>query len=229
MKSLTVLMPVYNERGTLRASLERLLATDLALPVEVIVVDDGSTDGSAETIGGLVDGDHVRLINHRRNLGKGAAIRTGIKNASGDIFTILDADLEVDPGNYRKLLEPLIRGDARVVYGTRFFGPHNAYSYWYVMGHRFLAHSASLMFNTWLTDVYTCFKMAETSVWRSLDLRENRFAIEAEVTAKLLRSGERIHEVTIDYWPRSRQDGKKIAWPDGFRALWTLLRIRIFG
>ena len=122
-----------------------------------------------------------------------------------------------------------MRRNARVVYGTRFFYPHNAFSYWYVMGHLFLAHSASLLFNTWLTDVYTCFKMAETSVWRSLDLREDGFAIEAEITAKLLKSGKRIHEVTIDYWPRGRHEGKKINWRDGFRALWTLLRIRMWS
>lgn len=229
MKTLTVLMPVYNECDTVRASLQRLLATDLTLPMEVLIVDDGSTDGSAAIIADLVDGERVRLLDHGRNLGKGAAIRTGIDNASGDIFTILDADLEVDPANYRKLLEPLMRGDARVVYGTRFFGPHNAYSYWYVIGHRLLAHSASLMFNTWLTDVYTCFKMAETSLWRELSLTSNDFGVEAEITAKLLRGGERIHEVSIDYWPRGRQEGKKIRWSDGLKAIWVLLRIRLFG
>jgi glycosyltransferase involved in cell wall biosynthesis len=222
-------MPVYNERSTLRAALERLLNTDLPVGLQVLVVDDGSTDGSSDTIEDLIDGETVQLLTHPRNRGKGAAIQTGIAHATGDIFTILDADLEVDPANYRHLLTPLSRGDARVVYGTRFFGPHNAYSYWYVIGHRFLAHVASLLFNTWLTDVYTCFKMAETDVWRALELKNDGFAIEAEITAKLLRSGERIHEVTIDYWPRGRADGKKIRWTDGFYAVWTLIKIRTFG
>lgn len=226
---LTVVVPAFNERPTLRASLERLFKTTLPLPFEVVVVDDGSSDGTAESISDLVADGQVRLLTHDKNRGKGAAIRTGIENATGDLLTILDGDLEYDPADYRDLLTPLLAGEASAVYGTRSFGSHTAFSFWYVLGNRFLAFWASLLFNSWLTDIETCFKMAPTSVWRSLRLTSRGFGIEAEVTGKLLRQGNLIFEVPIGYRARRREEGKKLRWTDGLAALWILLRVRVVG
>ena len=226
---LTVIMPVYNERATLRTAVERMLKADLPLPVELIIVDDGSTDSSRATLADLDDGDRLRVLRHAGNRGKGAAIRTGLAAANGDIVTVLDADLEYDPSDYRKLLEPILAGDANVVYGTRSFGAHTAYSFWYVLGNKVLALWASFLFNTWLSDVETCFKMADAALWRRLGLRSDDFGVEAEVTARVLRSGHRIYEVPIDYRARTRAEGKKLEWADGLRALWILLRIRLGG
>ncbi|HEV8419752.1 MAG TPA: glycosyltransferase family 2 protein [Actinomycetota bacterium] len=225
---LTVIIPVYNERATLRTSVERLLKIELPLSLEVIVVDDGSNDGSAETIAEL-EGDRLRLIRHARNRGKGAAIRSGLEQATGDVLAVLDADLEYHPGDYRKLLEVMVVDGARVVYGTRQFGAHTAYSFWYVIGNKVLALWTSFLFNTWLSDVETCFKMAHTSIWRSVRLRSDGFGIEAEMTAKVLKSGERIFEVPISYKARSRAEGKKLRFSDGLLALWIILRVRLFG
>ena len=226
---LSVVMPVFNERATLRPALDRLLKTQLQVPFEVIVVDDGSTDGSVEVIEDLTASGDVRLVRHRLNRGKGAAIRTGLEAATGDIATVCDADLEYDPADYRHLLTPLLDGEARVVYGTRTFGAHTAYSFWYVLGNKLLGLWASFLFNTWLSDVETCFKMARTDLWRSLGIRSRGFGIEAEATAKFLRKGERIYEVPIEYRARSRSEGKKLRWTDGVDALWLLLRVRLFG
>jgi dolichol-phosphate hexosyltransferase len=227
--SLTVVVPVFNERETLRFALERLLKTSFPLPIEVIVVDDGSTDKSVEAISDLVDAGEVRLVRHETNRGKGAAVRTGIAEATSDLLTVLDADLEYDPANFVDLLEPLLAGEARVVYGTRSFGSHTAYSFWFVVGNKMLSLWASFLFNTWLSDLETCFKMAETDLWRSLDLRKDGFGIEPEITAKFLQSGERIYEVPIRYRARGRAEGKKIRWTDGVEALWILAHARVLG
>lgn len=226
---LTVVVPAYNERATLRASIERLLKTSLPIPFEVVVVDDGSTDGTRESISDLVDDGQVRLVSHPKNRGKGAAIRTGIDHATGDFLTILDGDLEYDPADYRDLLVPLLSDEAAAAYGTRSFGSHTAYSFWYVLGNRFIALWASLLFNAWLTDVETCFKVAPTALWRSLDLRSKGFGIEAEVTGKLLKGGHLIYEIPIGYRARRREEGKKLNWTDGIAAVWILLRVRLFG
>jgi glycosyltransferase involved in cell wall biosynthesis len=224
---LTVVMPVYNERERLRESVERLLKTPLPLPVELVMVDDGSTDGSAESVIDLLEAGRIRLIQHRRNRGKGAAVRTGIEVATGDLLTIFDADLEYDPSDYSRLLEPILSGEARVVFGTRAFGAHTAFSFWYVVGNKLVNMWASLLFNAWLSDVYSCYKMAYTSLWRSMDLRSDGFGMEAEATAKVLLRGERIYEVPITYRARTREEGKKIRAVDGLRALWILLRHRV--
>lgn len=228
-QTLTVVMPVYNERATLRESIGRALKVDLPLPIELLVVDDGSSDGSVDQISDLVDGKRVRVVRHTRNQGKGAAIRTGLELATGDLLTILDADLEYDPLDYRYMLEPILAGEARVAYGTRAFGAHTAYSFWYVVGNKLVNLWASLLFDSWLTDVYTCFKMAHTDIWRRLHLRSNGFGIEAEATARFLMLGERIYEVPISYRARGRIEGKKIRAKDGLEALLVLARLRAFG
>jgi dolichol-phosphate hexosyltransferase len=226
---LTVLMPVYNEADTVRPALERLLKVSLPVPVEVLVIDDGSTDDSAEAIADLIKSGDVRLERHERNRGKGAAIRTGIERATGDLLTVLDADMEYNPADYHDLLVPILDGEAEVVYGTRSFGAHTAFSFWYVLGNRFVSFWASFLFNTWLTDIETCFKLASTDLWRSLALRSNGFNIEAEATGKFLKTGTRIFEVPITYKARSREAGKKLRWTDGVEALWTLLKVRVAG
>jgi glycosyltransferase involved in cell wall biosynthesis len=227
--SLTIVMPVYNERETLRVALDRLLAVTMPLPTEVLVVDDGSSDGCTDTIKDLVDDGAVRLIVQQPNQGKGAALRRGIAEASGDLLTVLDADLEYDPSDLPGLVQPILDGDARVVYGTRSYGGHAAYSFWFVLGNKMLAFWASLLFDAWLTDIETCLKVAPTATWRKVDLQSNGFGIEAELTGKLLTLGERVFEVPISYRARGREEGKKIQWTDGVAALWILARIRVRG
>lgn len=229
VRTLTIVMPVYNEAATLRASVDRLLKTELPVATEILLVDDGSTDGGMDSVADLEADGRIRVIRHPRNRGKGASIRTGIDEATGDALTILDADLEYDPSDYNELLQPMLHEEADVVYGTRSFGSHTAYSFWYVIGNRAVNLWASFLFNAWLTDVETCFKLARTSVWRSLEIRSNGFGIEAESTAKFLRDGHRIYEVPIGYTARSREEGKKLDWTDGVEALWILFKIRVLG
>jgi glycosyltransferase involved in cell wall biosynthesis len=229
MSSLTIVMPVYNERQTLRTALDRLLAVQMPVETEVLVVDDGSTDGCTETIADLVESGAVRLIVQDPNQGKGAALRRGIAEAKGELLTVLDADLEYDPQDFPALLAPILAGDTRVVYGARSYGGHAAYSFWFVIGNKMLALWASLLFDAWLTDIETCLKVAPTDHWRRVDLRSNGFGIEAELTGKLLAMKERIFEVPISYRARGREEGKKIQWTDGVAALWILLRIRLRG
>lgn len=227
--ALTILMPFYNERRTLRPALERVLKTDLSHPVEVILIDDGSADGSAESVSDLIDGDGVRLLTHEKNMGKGSAIRTGMDSARSELLSVLDADLEYDPANFQLLMDAIHERDAEVVYGVRTFGSQTAYSFWFVIGNRLVSFWASLLFNVWLRDIETCLKMMPVKIWRSLDLRSQGFGIEAETTAKVLRKGHQIFEVPIDYRARTREEGKKLEWTDGVQALWIILRIRIFG
>ncbi len=229
MTSLSIVMPVYNERATLRTALERLLAVPMPIPTEVLVVDDGSTDGCIDTIADLVSSGAVRLFTQEPNQGKGAALRRGIAEADHDLVTVLDADLEYDPHDFPALLQPIIDGDAGVVYGARSYGGHAAYSFWFVLGTKMLALWASFLFDAWLTDIETCLKVAPTETWRAIDLQSNGFGIEAELTGKLLARRERIFEVPISYRARGREEGKKIEWTDGVAALWILLRIRLRG
>jgi len=225
-RRLTVVMPCFNERATLRKALDRLLSVEMPLPTEVLVVDDGSTDGCIETIKDLVEDGAVRLIQQPTNQGKGAALQRGFAEASGDLLTILDADLEYDPHDLPHLVEPVLQGETRVVYGARSYGGHAAYSFWFVLGNKVVALTASILFDAWLTDVETCLKVAPTELWRKVDIRSKGFGIEAEVTGKFLKMGERIFEGPISYRARGREEGKKIQWIDGLEAIWILARIR---
>ena len=227
-RSITIVMPVFNERATLRHALERLLAVEMPLETEVLVVDDGSTDGCLDTIEDFVADGAVRLVRQTPNQGKGAALRRGIDEASGDLLTVLDADLEYDPADFPALLEPILVEGARIVYGKRSYGGHAAYSFWYVIGNKALAFWASFLYDAWLSDIETCLKVAPTALWRTVSLRSSGFGIEAEVTGKFLRAGERIFEVPISYRARGREEDKKIQWTDGVAALWILFRLR-FG
>ena len=226
-RSLTIVMPVYNERATLRTALDRLLDVEMPLDTEVLIVDDGSTDGCLETIKDLEEDGRVVVVRQPSNQGKGSALRRGIQEASGDLLTILDADLEYDPADFVPLIDPILTEGARVVYGKRSFGGHAAYSFWYVLGNKALAFWASFLYDAWLSDIETCLKVAPTELWRTVSLRSSGFGIEAEVTGKFLKSGERIFEVPISYRARGREEGKKLQWTDGVEALWILLAIRL--
>jgi dolichol-phosphate mannosyltransferase len=221
----TVVVPAYNESATIRACLERVLSSDPGVELEVVVVDDGSSDGTAEAA--ALPDPRLRVLRHPRNMGKGAAVRTGLAAATGELLLIQDADLEYDPAQYRRLLEPLAAGACDVVYGSRILEPSNVRSYWrYYWGGRFLSWWTNLLYGSAVTDEPTGYKAFRTSLLRSLDLRCDGFEFCPEVTAKLLRRGVEIREVPISYRPRSIGEGKKIRWQDGVVALWTLLRHR---
>lgn len=226
VKKLTVAVPVYNERERVGPALEALLATPFPVDLEVLVVDDGSSDGTWEHIQKLQLREGVRVLHHPVNRGKGAALRTALAAATGDVFVPFDADLEYDPRDLLRVLEPILDGKTDVVFGTRTFGSHSAFNFWYVVGNRFINLCANVLFNCYISDLETCYKMVSTELLRSLDLAANGFDIEPEVTAKLLRAGYRPYEVAITYAARSRAQGKKINWRDGVAALWTLAKIR---
>jgi glycosyltransferase involved in cell wall biosynthesis len=224
---LSILMPAYNEEATIERAIQRVLDADLGTDsYELVIVDDGSTDRTRELLAGGDWPDQVRITYAAENGGKGQAIRTALGQAEGTYAVILDADLEYDPNDLADLLGPVRDQVADAAYGTRAFRAHSAYSFWYVMGNRFLSLATNVIFNTWITDVYTCFKLMRTELMRSLALREDGFTIEAEITGRLLRAGARIYEVPITYVARRREEGKKIRPSDGIRGLVTLLRIR---
>ncbi|HVE64508.1 MAG TPA: glycosyltransferase family 2 protein [Mycobacteriales bacterium] len=228
MKSvkLSILMPVYNESATLRAAIERVLAVAYPCEIELVIVDDGSVDPTPLILAGLDDGRLVVRI-HPRNRGKGAAIRTAADNATGDYLVICDADLEYSPEDIPRLVEPILRGDSTVVYGTRSFGSSTAFSFWYVLGNKAVTLWANMLFNSWISDLETCFKLMPLDLYRSLNIRSAGFGMEAEITGKLLRQGIRPFEVPISYKARGRDEGKKLTWKDGVEALWILLRLRV--
>jgi dolichol-phosphate hexosyltransferase len=225
---LSILMPVFNERSTVEAAVRDALDADL--PVErreLIVVDDGSTDGTRELLGAQTWPDNVRVVFHTENQGKGAAVRTALGHASFEFTAILDADLEYRAGDLAELLEPLVSGEARVVFGTRAWTSQSSFSFWYVMGNKAVTFATNVLYNCWISDVMTCHKAMGTDLFRSLRLRERGFAIEPEIAARVLRAGERIHEVPISYRARGRDAGKKLTAFDGVRVLRTLLRCRV--
>jgi glycosyltransferase involved in cell wall biosynthesis len=222
---LSVLIPVYNEARTL----ERLLDAVEERPEvsELVIVDDGSTDSTPRILEGRDFKVRAHVIRHEWNRGKGAAVRTAIAAATGEVALVQDADLEYDPAEFPLLLAPIERGRAEVVYGSRSFAAHSAYSFWFVIGNKLVTLWTNVLFNTYLSDMETCYKLMPLPVWRSLDLQSDRFDIEPEITAKLLKSGHRIYEVPISYAARGRVEGKKLTWRDGVMALWTLSRIRV--
>jgi glycosyltransferase involved in cell wall biosynthesis len=222
---LSILMPVYNEEARVANAVKQALDVAYPCETELIVVDDGSRDATAEILRG-VDDPRINVVVHSRNQGKGAAIKTAVDKASGDYMVILDADLEYDPQDIPGLLEPVLDGRATVVYGNRSFGSHSSFSFWYVMGNKAVTTAANMLFNCYLGDLETCFKLMPVELYRSLDVRSRGFGMEAEVTGKLLRRRIRPFEVPISYRARTREEGKKITWKDGVEALLILSRER---
>jgi dolichol-phosphate hexosyltransferase len=222
---LSILMPVYNEEERIAEALKQALAVEYPCEIELVVVNDGSRDGTGAILD-AADDARLRVITHPRNAGKGAAIKTAVDSAEGDYMVILDADLEYDPMDIPKLLDPVLDGRAKVVYGNRTFGSHSAYSFWYVMGNKAVTTAANVLFNSYIGDLETCFKLLPVSLYRSLEIKSRGFGMEAEVTGKLLRRKIRPYEVPISYRARGREEGKKITWKDGVEALWILGRER---
>jgi glycosyltransferase involved in cell wall biosynthesis len=223
---LTIIVPVFNERNTVGEAVRRLREAPLGIEREIVIVDDGSDDGTLEILRRLSDST-VRVVTHPENRGKGAAVRRGIDEANGDLIVVNDADLEYDPRDLSRLLRPLQEGQARVVYGSRFTGERRNMFFWHWVGNRFLSLVTNVLYNTTLSDMETCYKMFDAHLLRSFNLKANRFEFEPEVTATALRLGERIWEVPITYAGRELHEGKKITWRDGFPALRTLVKIRL--
>ncbi|MEJ3741942.1 glycosyltransferase family 2 protein [Actinomycetes bacterium KLBMP 9797] len=223
---LSILMPVYNEASTIAVAVKRVLNVAYPVDFELVIVNDGSMDGTAEVLA-TIDDPRARVLTHERNQGKGAAIRTAAEAASGDYMIICDADLEYSPEEIPKLLAPVIAGETEVVYGTRTFGSHSSFSFWYVMGNRAVTTFANVLFNCYISDLETCFKLMPLALYRSLDIKSAGFGMEAEATSKLLKWGYRPYEIAISYRARGREQGKKITAWDGVEALWIITRIRL--
>ena len=225
---LSVIVPVYNERTTLTEILRRMRAVELPMDREIIIVDDGSSDGTDKVLSAMEDST-VRVLHHTGNLGKGAAIRTGMGVVRGDLVLIQDADLEYDPEDWPKLLHPMLRGRAKVVYGSRFTGERKNMLYWHWLGNRFLSLVTNVLYTTTLSDMETCYKLFDRTVIDGIEIESDRFDFEPEITAKVLRRGYRIYEVPVSYNGREFDEGKKITWRDGFGALKTLLKYRFMS
>ena len=240
---LSIVVPVYNEVRTVRSVIDRLIAIDLPVAREIIVVNDGSTDGTREVLDGIGIRDSgfgvrepaagsrqsvatIRVIHAEPNAGKGAAIRRGFSEANGTIVAIQDADLELDPQQLSTLVAPILRGEAEVVYGSRFLAGRPAAPWLTIAANRALTTATNVLFGSSITDMETCYKIMRTEVARSLQLDANRFDIEPQITARVLRHGHRIHELPVKFEPRSRAQGKKIGWRDGVRALEVLFKER---
>ncbi len=222
--TVSVVMPVFNERETIGEVLRRL--DEVPLDLEVIVVDDCSTDGTRELLKELEASHGLTVLYHGKNMGKGAAVRKGLQVITGDVVVIQDADLEYLPSEYPILLRPILMGQADVVYGSRFLGTHRVFYFWHYMGNRFLTFLTNLLYNTMLTDMETCLKMFRAEVIRNLSLRSCGFDIEPEITAKVFKGGWRVYETPVSYFGRSYEEGKKIRWKDGLRAIWALVKYR---
>ena len=225
---LSILMPVYNEAETVHIAIKRVLDVSYPCPVELVVVDDASTDRTPEILAGIHDERLIKL-RHPVNRGKGAAIRTAAQAATGDYMQPFDADLEYSAEDIPELLKPVLRGEADVVFGSRNFGSHSAYSFWYVLGNKGVTTAANVLFNAYIADLETCFKLMPLPLYRSLNIRSRGFGMEAEITGKLLARRIRPYEVPISYRARTREAGKKITWKDGVQAVWILLLIRLYA
>ncbi len=224
-RSLTVVIPVYNERATVAEIIRRIRAVEIPLTLQVIVVDDGSSDGSDKVLQALEDST-VRVIRHTHNQGKGAAIRTGMEAMTGDLLLIQDADLEYDPDDWPLLLDPILKGKARVVYGSRFTGERKNMLPLHWFGNRMLSLVTNILYSSTLSDMETCYKLFDAEVLKGITLVSDRFEFEPEITAKVMRRGFRIYEVPISYAGREANEGKKITWRDGFGAMAALIRFR---
>jgi dolichol-phosphate hexosyltransferase len=226
---LSILMPVYNERERVQRAIAEVLATELPAEFELIVVDDGSTDGTLEILRNGDWGERVRLFEHESNQGKGAAVQTALAQARGDYAAIFDADLEYDPADLALLMPPLLDGRANASFGVRAFDGYTSHSFLFVMGNKGVTLACNILYNVYLHDIMTCQKMIRTDIFRSLPLRSPGFAIEPEITARLVQRGERIYEVPVHYRARSTDEGKKLTATDGVRVIGTLLRCRFSG
>jgi len=230
MKSLSIVIPVYNEIGTIREIISRVQETFLpaGLSKEIVIVDDFSTDGTREILQDYAKSDSCKVFFHERNRGKGAALRTAIAHTSGDIVLVQDADLEYDPRDYPKLLDPILEGKADVVYGSRFVGGESkrVFFFWHYVGNKFLTILSNMFTNLNLTDMETCYKVFRGEIIRKIGIEQDRFGFEPEVTSKVARMGLRIYEVGISYSGRTYVEGKKINWKDGAKAIWTILKYR---
>jgi dolichol-phosphate hexosyltransferase len=223
---LSILMPVYNERERVERAILEVLQTELPSEFELIVVDDGSTDGTREILRSTEWDQRVRLFEHEHNQGKGAAVQTGLSHARGEYAAIFDADLEYDPADLSELMPPLLDGRTNASFGVRVFDGYTSHSFLFVLGNKGVTLACNVLFNVYLHDIMTCHKMIRTDVFRSLPLHSAGFAIEPEITARLVQRGERIFEVPVHYRARSNEEGKKLTALDGFRVVATLLRCR---
>ncbi|HVL27786.1 MAG TPA: glycosyltransferase family 2 protein, partial [Acidimicrobiales bacterium] len=224
---LSVIVPVYNERNTVAEIVRRMRRVELPLDAEIVMVDDASWDGTSDILKALEDST-VRIVSHPKNAGKGAAIRTGLAHVRGDLVLIQDADLEYDPDDWPRLLSPVLKGKAQVVYGSRFTGERRNMLFTHWLGNRFLSLVTNILYNTTLSDMETCYKLFDRRVLDGITIESDSFDFEPEITAKVLRKGVRIYEVPISYAGREYSEGKKITWKDGFRALYTLVRYRFW-
>jgi glycosyltransferase involved in cell wall biosynthesis len=240
MMRLSIIIPAYNEIDTIAEIVRRVRAVKLAVPVgfgldgtvvtferEIVIVDDGSADGTQEYLRTLTNEPDIVVVSHERNQGKGAAVRTGLHRASGDVMLIQDADLEYDPREYPMLLQPIVEGRSKAVYGSRFRGgPTKAMFFWHMVGNRFVTLVTNVLYNTILSDMETCYKVFTREVAEQIELKSPRWGFDPEITAQILKRGYRIYEVPISYTGREFSEGKKLNWRDGFVVLWTLIRCR---
>jgi glycosyltransferase involved in cell wall biosynthesis len=229
MKTLSIIIPCFNEVNTIQEIIERVRASDITLQKQIIVIDDCSTDGTSELLNKLLKNQVDIIYSQTVNRGKGSAIRKGLEFATGDVLLIQDADLEYDPGEYSKLLAPILENKADVVYGSRFLstGPRRVIYFWHKVGNTFLTLLSNVFTNLDLTDMETCYKVFTKSVASQLTINENRFGIEPEITARISKMNVRIYEVGISYYGRTYADGKKIGWRDGFRAIYCIVKYNL--